>query len=510
MTIAELIVVLDVISQSGDLSKEIGDITEDSRLVKPGTLFVAVKGTQVDGHDFIGTACEQGAAGILVDGSFQRTNLPVFAETIASIIEVRDTREALGDLAAYFWKEPSQSLTMIGVTGTNGKTTVTHLVKGLLEESSRTVGLVGTNGYYVGSEHFPSSNTTPGSLVLQSILNKMVNAGADSAVLEVSSHALALDRVKGCEFDIVVFTNLTQDHLDFHHDMKEYFKAKSRLFQEYVAPKNKQLPKQAIVNIDDEWGKQIFQQCSVPVWSYAIRNQADFCATDLSLSIDQTTFTALTPNGSMAIRSSLVGEHNVYYLLAAIGVGVASGLSPEVIQKGILNFSYVPGRFELIHEGQEFTVVVDYAHTEDALARLLAAAHVFKKGRILTVFGCGGDRDRGKRPKMGQVAAKGSDFVFVTSDNPRTEDSLAIIHDIELGIMALSESKRKAYCLIPDRREAIHAAIQEAKPQDMVLIAGKGHEDYQIIGDEKLHFDDREVVREALTNRMLQRKRPIE
>ena len=510
MTIAELIVVLDVISQSGDLSREIVGITEDSRQVKPGDLFVAVKGTQVDGHNFIGTACEQGAVGILLESSFERTNLPVFVEKTSAIIEVRDTRAALGELAARFWKEPSQSLTVIGITGTNGKTTVTHLAKGLLEQSSRTVGLVGTIGCYVGSEHFPTSHTTPGSVALQSMLNKMVNAGADSAVLEVSSHALAMDRVKGCEFDIVVFTNLTQDHLDFHHDMEAYFKAKSRLFQEYVAPKNKQSPKQAIVNIDDEWGKQIFQQCSVPAWSYGIRNQADFRATNLSLSIDETTFTALTPVGPMAISSTLAGEHNVYNLLAAISVGVACGLSPKVIQEGIKNFRSVPGRFELIQEGQEFTVVVDYAHTEDALARLLTAARVLGKGRILTVFGCGGDRDRDKRPKMGQVAAKNSDLVFVTSDNPRTEDPLAIIQDIELGMVGLPESQRKAYRLIPDRREAIHAAIQEAKSQDMVLIAGKGHEDYQIIGAERLHFDDREVAREALTSRMMRRKRPAE
>ena len=502
--------VLDVISQSGDLSKEVVDITEDSRQVKSGAFFVAVKGTQVDGHNFIGTACEQGAVGILIESSFQRTNLPVFGEKTLAIIEVRDTRAALGELAARFWKEPSQSLTMIGVTGTNGKTTVTHLAKGLLEGASRTVGLVGTIGCYVGSEHFPTSHTTPGSVALQSMLNKMVNAGADSAVLEVSSHALAMDRVKGCEFDIVVFTNLTQDHLDFHHDMEDYFKAKSRLFQEYVAPKNKQSPKQAIVNVDDEWGKQIFRQCSVPVWSYGIRNQADFRATNLSLSINGTTFTALTPVGPMAISSSLVGEYNVYNLLAAISIGVACGLPPEAIQRGIQNFRSVPGRFELIHEGQEFIVVVDYAHTEDALARLLTTARAFKKGRILTVFGCGGDRDRGKRPKMGQVAAKDSDLVFVTSDNPRTEHPLAIIHDIELGMLGLPELQRQAYRLIPERREAIHAAIQEAKPQDMVLIVGKGHEDYQIIGAEKVHFDDREVAREALASRMMRRQGPTE
>ena len=248
----------------------------------------------------------------------------------------------------------------------------------------------------------------------------------------------------------------------------------------------------------------------MPAWSYGIRNQADFRATNLSLSINGTTFTALTPVGPMAISSLLVGEYNVYNLLAAISIGVACGLPPEAIQRGIQNFRSVPGRFELIHEGQEIIVVVDYAHTEDALARLLTTARAFKKGRILTVFGCGGDRDRGKRPKMGQVAAKDSDLVFVTSDNPRTEHPLAIIHDIELGMLGLPELQRQAYRLIPDRREAIHAAIQEAKPQDMVLIVGKGHEDYQIIGAEKVHFDDREVAREALASRMMRRQGPTE
>ncbi len=501
---------LDVVSQEGDLEAEVADITDDSRLVKPGTFFVAVKGTQVDGHDFLDQACQQGAVGIMVETPFRRRRPPALGRHRPAIIEVNDTRAALGHVASHFWKEPSRSLAMIGVTGTNGKTTVTHLAKGLLETSGRKVGLLGTIGYVVGSEHFIASHTTPGAVALQSLLSKMVDAGADSAVLEVSSHALAMDRVAGCEFDIAVFTNLTQDHLDFHRDMEDYFRAKLRLFQEYVAPKRKASPKRAIVNIDDEWGKRILRQCEVPVWSYSIRCAADLRATDLSLSIDGTRFTAVTPIGAMSIHSPLVGEHNVSNLLAAVGIGIECGLSPEIIQQGISDFRAVPGRFELISEGQDFAVVVDYAHTEDALARLLAAAQALNKGRIITVFGCGGDRDRGKRPKMGQVAARNSDLVIVTSDNPRTEDPSAIIHDIEQGILALSESERTSYRLIPDRREAIHAAIREAAPQDMVLIAGKGHEDYQIIGTERVHFDDREAARDALAVRMKAGERPAE
>lgn len=499
---------LDVVSQKGDLNVEVIDVTDDSRQVKPGTLFVAVKGTQVDGHEFIDKACAQGAAGVMIAAGSQGAGFPFVEGRTPAVIEVEDTRAALGQVASCFWKEPSRSLTMIGVTGTNGKTTVTHLIKGLLESAERKVGLLGTIGYFVGSEHFAASHTTPGPVALQSFLGKMVNAGADSAVLEVSSHALAMDRVGGCEFDIVVFTNLTQDHLDFHQSMEEYFQAKLRLFQQYVATKSKSSPKRAIVNIDDEWGQQILQQCSVPTWSYSIQGSADLQATDLSLSMKGTTFTALTPIGPMPIQTSLVGEHNVSNLLAAIGVAVECGLSSDIIQKSISAFGSVPGRFELVNEGQDFSVVVDYAHTDDALARLLAAAQALKKGRIITVFGCGGDRDRGKRPKMGQVAAKNSDLVFVTSDNPRTEDPSAIIHDIELGILALPESSRTSYRLISDRRNAIHAAIQEAGPQDLVLIAGKGHEDYQIIGVERHHFDDREVAREALTNRLRAGERP--
>jgi UDP-N-acetylmuramoyl-L-alanyl-D-glutamate--2,6-diaminopimelate ligase len=508
MTIAELIMALDVVSQEGDLNVEVVDVTDDSRQVKPGTFFVAVKGAQVDGHDFIDKACAQGALGLMVETPFQKPQSGSFGGRVPAVVEVKDTRAALGSVVSRFWNEPSRALTMIGVTGTNGKTTVTHIAKGLLEASGRKVGLLGTVGYFVGAEHFSASHTTPGSVALHSLLNKMVKAGADSAILEVSSHALALDRVSGCEFDIVVFTNLTQDHLDFHKDMQDYFQAKLRLFQEYVAPKRKASPKRAIVNIDDDWGKQILKQCAVPVWSYSIRESADLRATDLYLSIDGTTFTAVTPIGPMKIHSSLVGEHNVYNLLAAIGVGVECGMPLELIQQGIADFRTVPGRFELVSEDQDFAVVVDYAHTEDALARLLAVAKVLKKGRIITVFGCGGDRDRGKRPKMGAVAVQGSDLVFVTSDNPRTEDPSTILQDIEQGILALPESQRTAYRMISDRRAAIQTAIQEAAPNDMVLIAGKGHEDYQIIGTERFHFDDREVAREALGVRQKSNEQP--
>ena len=502
MTIAEAIIGLNVVSQTGDLTVEVVDVTDDSRLVKPGTLFVAVKGRQYDGHDFISQACEQGAVGVMVEAPFREAGHCSLTEQALALVEVDDTRAGLGWVASHFWNEPSRSLTMIGVTGTNGKTTVTHVVKGLLEASGRTVGLLGTIGYVIGSEHGVASHTTPGAVALQSLLSQMVKTGAESAVLEVSSHALAMDRIMGCEFDIVVFTNLTQDHLDFHKDMQDYFQAKLRLFQDYVEPKNKPGPKRAIVNIDDAWGRQLFRQCAVPVWSYSTHGPADFYATALSFSVNGIALTAMTPIGPITVNSPLVSEHNVYNLLAAIGVGVECGLSPEIIQQGLRDVQAVPGRFELIHEGQDFAVIVDYAHTEKALACVLAAAQLLTKRRIILVFGCGGDRDRGKRQKMGQVAITKSDLVFVTSDNPRTEDPLAIIQDIEQGLKVFPDPQSASHQLIPDRRKAIHAAIHEAASDDLVLITGKGHEDYQIIGTERIPFDDRKVAREALRCRL--------
>ncbi|MEP6935658.1 MAG: UDP-N-acetylmuramoyl-L-alanyl-D-glutamate--2,6-diaminopimelate ligase, partial [Nitrospirota bacterium] len=322
-------------------------------------------------------------------------------------------------------------------------------------------------------------------------------SGLTAAVMEVSSHALALDRTSGCEYDTAVFTNLTQDHLDFHHTMDEYFETKLRLFTELAG--GQKTGKRAIVNLDDPRGNAIRAACPVPVWGYAIQNQADLKAEGVHLSLTGTTFTAATPGGTFPIESRLVGEHNVYNLLGAIGVALHDGATTDQIREATAHITNVPGRFERISSGQDFTVVVDYAHTEDALLRLLAAAQALKTDRIITVFGCGGDRDRGKRPKMGRAAVEYSDVVILTSDNPRTEDPMAILHDVEIGLRdALKRRNHVQYHLVPDRREAIGAAIREARRGDMVLIAGKGHEDYQIIGIKKVHFDDREVAREAI------------
>ena len=509
MTLAELIRPLDVLETSGNLDEEVIDITDDSRKIRAGSLFVAVRGGQVDGHSFTGQALAQGAVGVVVDAGADVKENSSSSGTSSepqqgtyqpkSIIRVENSRHVLGLLASRFYGDPSQKLRMIGVTGTNGKTTVTHLIQALITGAGQKAGIVGTVGYVIGSTFFPASHTTPGAVELQSLLGKMVVAGMDSAVLEVSSHALALDRVAGCEFDVVVFTNLTQDHLDFHENLDEYFQAKLRLFTELVGGHQKSGPKRAIVNVDDERGEQIVRQCPIPVWTYGIHEEADIRAQAIQLSLEGTQFTVQTPLGTLSIHSHLVGEHNVYNLLAAIGVGLEIGMSTGSIERALSSVKNVPGRFERIEQGQDFTVVVDYAHTEDALLRLLTAANSLKKGRIITVFGCGGDRDPGKRPQMGQAAVQRSDFVILTSDNPRTEDPMLILEDIERGILNIADDARCPYQIVPDRATAIETAIKEARSEDMVLIAGKGHEDYQLIGTSRLDFDDRQVAREAIS-----------
>jgi UDP-N-acetylmuramoyl-L-alanyl-D-glutamate--2,6-diaminopimelate ligase len=480
---------VEILEQRGDVSRPVHAITDDSRAVTEGSLFVAVKGEQVDGHRFVEQAIKAGAVAVVAQASVASGPLP--------FVQVADSRKALGLLGSRFHGDPSARLKMVGVTGTNGKTTTTYLCKSLLEGIGRKVGLIGTVGYQIGQETIPASHTTPGALDLQSLLAKMVESGLTDAVMEVSSHALALDRTAGCEYDAAVFTNLTQDHLDFHRTMDEYFEAKLRLFTGLA--EGQKAGKRAIVNLDDPRGGAIRAACSVPVWGYAMKSQADLKAERVRLSLAGTVFTAATPAGSFTVESRLVGEHNVYNLLGAIGVALHSGATSDQVCEAAAQITNVPGRFERVSSGQDFTVVVDYAHTEDALLRLLAAAQTLKTGRIITVFGCGGDRDRGKRPKMGRAAVEYSDVVILTSDNPRTEDPMAILHEVEIGVReALERRNHVQYHMVPDRREAIGAAIHEARRDDMVLIAGKGHEDYQIIGAKKIHFDDREVAREAI------------
>ncbi|MBA2486460.1 MAG: UDP-N-acetylmuramoyl-L-alanyl-D-glutamate--2,6-diaminopimelate ligase [Nitrospira sp.] len=482
---------LEVLERTGDQRVTITSLTDDSRKVEPGSLFVAVKGERADGHEFLDRVESAGAAAVVVERGAAVGSLPS--------IRVRDSRAAVGILGSRFYRDPSAALRMIGVTGTNGKTTTTYVVKTMLEAANRQIGLIGTVVYLVGKESIPASHTTPGALELQRLFARMVEAGLDTVVMEVSSHALALDRTAGTEFDVGVFTNLTQDHLDFHVDMERYFQAKLRLFVDLGQAKVNKPRKRAIVNVDDPWGTRICEACTVPVWTYGLHHQADLRADDVKLSAAGSTFTLRSPLGSCAIQSRLVGEHNVYNLLAAIGVVLHEGLTLDQVCSAVGAVSNVPGRFERVEAGQNFTVVVDYAHTEDALVRLLTAARALGTGRIITVFGCGGDRDRTKRPKMGRVAVQYSDVVVLTSDNPRTEDPAAILREVEVGVNEALAVRSHVRCrMIADRRSAIEAAIQEAKAGDMVLIAGKGHEDYQILGTTKHHFDDREVAHDII------------
>ncbi|HEY6010401.1 MAG TPA: UDP-N-acetylmuramoyl-L-alanyl-D-glutamate--2,6-diaminopimelate ligase, partial [Nitrospirota bacterium] len=391
------------------------------------------------------------------------------------------------------------------VTGTNGKTTTTYLTKSILEAAGRTAGLLGTIDYRVGDRVYPAPNTTPESLDLQRLLAEMINLGADSCVMEVSSHALALHRTLGCSFAAAAFTNLTQDHLDFHETMDAYFQAKLSLFTGLARDAA------AVVNADDPRAGAIISATRARVLTTGVSEKADVRPSgDIRHGIDGLSFEAATPAGAVRVRSPLVGRHNIYNILTAIGIGAGMGLSGDAISRGIERMKAVPGRMEKVNEGQPFGVLVDYAHTEDALNRLLEAAREITAGRIITVFGCGGDRDRSKRPRMGAAAVQGSDVVIVTSDNPRTEDPLGIIREIEAGMAgpgakmdrpgtdAAAAGGRTPYYVLPDRREAVSAAIRMAMPGDVIVLAGKGHEDYQIIGKDKIHFDDREVAREEL------------
>jgi UDP-N-acetylmuramoyl-L-alanyl-D-glutamate--2,6-diaminopimelate ligase len=481
---------LEVVERNGNQQVVITDVTDDSRAVIPGALFVAVKGERVDGHEYLQAAIRQQAGAVVV----QRGG----GAEVPTVL-VKNSRRALGLLGSGFHGNPSAKLRVIGITGTNGKTTTTYICKSLLESRGTPMGLVGTVAYVVGKEIVPASHTTPGAVELQRLFGRMVKAELAGVVMEVSSHALALDRTAGVEFDVAVFTNLTQDHLDFHGTMEEYFRAKVRLFSDLSPEGRKTGTKRAIINTDDPRGEAVRAACSVPVWTYGIHNKADLRAEALRLTTQGTVFTLKAPVGSVEIESQLVGEHNVYNLLAAIGVALHEGMDLDQIRASIGTVTHVPGRFERVEAGQDFTVVVDYAHTDDALTRLLTAAQALRTGRIITVFGCGGDRDRTKRPKMGRVAVRFSDVVVLTSDNPRTEDPNSILAEVEVGVQdALTQRPDVVYALVPDRRLAIERAIREARPGDMVLIAGKGHEDYQIIGTTKFHFDDREVAREAV------------
>lgn len=467
----------------------IHQVAYDSRGVKPGGLFVAVRGFKHDGHRFIPEAVAQGARAVVLDRP--EIELPV---GIAKVL-VPNSRAALPDLAAAFYDHPSRKLKVVGVTGTNGKTTTAFLSEGIFQAAGFKTGLIGTVENHVGARVLPVERTTPESVDVEHLLRQMVNDGVTHVSLEVSSHALDLGRVKNIEFDVGVFTNLTQDHLDYHETLAKYRLAKAQLFAQLNKVTSKGGPKRAVLNADDPSSAAMQAATSAPILTYGIKNQADITASQIEIGAQGACFKLETTVGTREVKLHTTGLFSVYNALAACAVGISQGVELDVIVTALEHRPGVPGRFEQVKCGQDFAVIVDYAHTPDGLENILKAAQEFAAGRIILVFGCGGDRDRTKRPLMGKLGLEYADLVFVTSDNPRTEDPAAIIADIEAGIKETTAAKG-SYSLITDRRQAIYAALTEARTGDVVLIAGKGHETYQILGEQTIHFDDREVVRD--------------
>jgi UDP-N-acetylmuramoyl-L-alanyl-D-glutamate--2,6-diaminopimelate ligase len=474
----------------------VAGLAYDSRKVEAGALFVAIPGFKQDGRRFAADALGRGAAVVVAEGA---DPLPGSA---AARVLVPSSREALARLADAYHGHPSRRLIVVGITGTNGKTTTSLLVEALLGAGGRPTGVIGTIQYRVGDHAEAASQTTPEALELQALLARMVRAGVGGAAMEVSSHALSLSRVDGIEFDVAVFTNLTQDHLDFHKTLEAYRDAKARLF-DLLATGHK--PRRAaVVNVDDPAGAAMVRAASadsrVRVLTFGLRAPALLRPRRWESGMDGVQLEVASPEGAIEVTSALVGEHNVMNLLGAAGVGLALQMEPRQIGRILSRLATVPGRFERVEAGQPFLVVVDYAHTPDALENVLTTARKLLKpgARLGVVFGCGGDRDRGKRPIMGGIAARLADRVWVTSDNPRSERPEAILAEIETGIPASVAGRHES---IADRRRAIQGAVDWAREGDVVVIAGKGHETYQIVGSEVLPFDDREVARTALVER---------
>lgn len=489
----------DIISwqQGLDWQQEILGITSDSRQVKKGYLFVALKGEKSDGHDYIKQALQQGACAVVIED-------PACRKEDEPWILARQSRKALGEMLQGFLGSPSLRMRVIGVTGTNGKTTVTNMIAHILEEGQKKVGLMGTIHNRIGSKILPGSLTTPDCLELGALFAEMAAAPMDYAVMEVSSHALAQNRVAGVEFDLGVFTNLTQDHLDFHGSMEEYLAQKSRLFSGLDPLGKKGDQKMAILNRDDPSCDYLSDRCRVPFITYGLDKRSMVRAENVQLSDQGIQYDLKYINKMAAIRMKLHGQFNIYNSLAAIAVTLVEGIPIETIQRALESMEAVPGRFQRVESEAPYSVFVDYSHTPDSLKNCILTAREFCRGRIITVFGAGGHRDRAKRPLMGEIAARLSDVCIVTSDNPRDEEPEDIIEDIMKGIKG--ETAKTALYKETDRRKAIRLAIDLAGPGDVVLICGKGHEDYQIIGDQKYHFDDRE---EALTMIQERQKRDM-
>lgn len=488
MNLKTLIDSLTVAEATGNMDMEITGIEVDSRQVKPGDLFIALKGFTVDGHRFIRQAVEKGAAAVVLEEK---------AEVEIPVVRVPDTRRAMAVLTDVFYRHPTHDLKLIAVTGTNGKTTVTHLIRSLLEAEGKETGLIGTMNMQIGDETYPVKNTTPDVVDLQRGFRKMVDAGCSHAVIEASSHALHMGRTRGCRFKTAVFTNLTQDHLDYHGTMENYRAAKGILFSNLGNAYTDRARDQslAVLNIDDEVSETFREATSAQVLTYGVEHPADVRAENIHFHSGGTRFTLRTFRGTVEVDMKLMGKFNVYNALAAAAVALGEGFSLERIRDVLSRIKGVPGRLEAVDAGQPFPVLVDYAHTPDSLKNVLTTIREFTKGNVYCVVGCGGDRDRTKRPVMARIAVENSSPAVITSDNPRTEDPGRIIDDMLAGVKGYPEERIQ---VIPDRAEAIRYAVNVAKEDDVVLIAGKGHETYQEINGVRHDFDDREVARQAI------------
>ena len=471
----------------GDAAAEVSDVTHDSRQAQAGTLFAAIRGLTMDGHRFVSDVLRRGAVGIISESDAPENFR-------GSWLKVKNAREALAKAASVIYGNPSHDLNLVGITGTNGKTTTTYLCFALAEANNEKAAMLTTVEYRIGEKSEPAVRTTPEASDTNRFLRQAVGENCQTAVMETSSQAIDLHRCDWLKYKVAIFTNLTRDHLDYHLTMENYYDAKKRLFDGRLGEK----PFSAVINIDDEWGAKLaneLKENGQRVVTFSQNNPADLTAKNIEVSlIKGTSFVLQTPNGERKITSPLVGKPHVYNMLAATAAGLELGYDLDLICEGLKKCVGAPGRFERVRHDGNFAVVVDYAHSDDALLNTLKTARDLTDGKIITVFGCGGDRDKTKRAPMGEAAGNNSDYVIVTSDNPRTENPLKIIEEIEVGL----KNTNCPYLNISDRREAIHRAISKAEPNDVVLIAGKGHENYQIVGNDKFHFDDREIALEAL------------
>jgi len=496
MKLGQLVTEMSHCEISGDPEQPIDGLAYDSRQVKPGYLFVALGGHTRDGHDYLLDALEKGAVALVGE------RFPGIGENVTKV-RVNDSREALSRLSIQFYSHPFDGLNLVGITGTNGKTTTSYLLESILTTAGANPGVIGTINYRYSGKTHPAPVTTPESLELMRFLREMADDGVTDVIMEVSSHALDQKRTEGCPFKVAIFTNFSRDHLDYHHTMADYFKAKSLLFSDLLG--NGQSHKNiAILNMDDPKGVELAALTKAEIMTYGLRGVCDVRAESIAADKAALKGELMTPQGKRTFQSPLIGEINVYNILAASAAAIALDIDLDSVVEGIERLERVPGRLEPVRNKRGLTIVVDYAHTPDALLKALRDVRPLIKGKLITVFGCGGDRDRGKRPEMGRVAGEHSDLVFITSDNPRSEEPMSIIGQIEKGVResgmkrieGSSNHRRKAlgYIMEVDRETAIHQAISEADKEDLVLIAGKGHEDYQIVGGERRHFDDREVA----------------